>query len=112
MKKIVETEMEENIHLSKFAEESSKTRILRDGGWECPNCRAVNIKEVTTCKCGTKRPNPYEDIEKKARQKNLEETVWKCNGCGIWNAEMVFVCKCGVKKSENDKMKAKVEEKK
>ena len=42
----------------------------------------------------------------------MEETGWKCNGCGIWNAERVFVCKCGVKKSENDKMKAKVEEKK
>lgn len=110
--RLVETPREESTYLSRIAEESSRNRILKEGGWECPSCGTVNVRGLITCNCGTRKPNKYEDIENKVRQMNLEATGWKCNGCGNLNGDRVFVCKCGVKKSENDKIEPKVEKKK
>ena len=104
--RVVENKVVGNTYLSRIAEESTRTRILKEGGWECPNCKAMNVRGLITCNCGTRKPDPYGAVEKKT---NSKETGWKCNECGTWNTVGTYICKCGMKKSENDKIQAEAE---
>lgn len=87
--------------LSRAAKEVDQEKILRDGGWKCHCCGAINAKLSSTCKCGATKIISS-DVQ-------TSDVMWKCNGCGKENEKYIFVCSCGVKKSENDTIEPRYE---
>ena len=39
--------------LEYLGQQAEEERLLKNGGWKCPNCGKINNSYETTCKCGT-----------------------------------------------------------
>ena len=53
---------------SSLDNEARERRIIAEGGWRCPTCGTLNHHYVSSCGCGTKKPN----INKQSQPINVQ----------------------------------------
>lgn len=59
--------------LSSLAAEETNSKLLRDGGWKCFNCKRVNAKYIGTCSCGLSAVDSKKKYNEEATRKQEED---------------------------------------